>query len=177
MSNWTISLVLLLSVVSPWQRTAYATSESSPVFRDPFTLKLRVDKDHYYEQRFDKVPYVVQNDVYLFAGENFGITLDIKENQVSGIVYQPDLTKADVWFSFSQSKDLQDGKGMMLIIQNKSKHKLLLDALMTVPGRKDIQKTSIVPIEAGLSDYEAWPHPIVQLVLRNPRFSEEKLTH
>ncbi|MGC2628034.1 MAG: hypothetical protein WA269_14485, partial [Candidatus Udaeobacter sp.] len=78
---------------------------------------------------------------------------------------------------FSQSKDLQDGKGMMLIIQNKSKHTLLLDALMTVPGRKDVQKTSIVPIEAGLSDYEAWPHPIVQLVLRNPRFPDKETTH
>jgi hypothetical protein len=65
---------------------------------------------------------------------------------------------------------------MMLIIQNRSKHKLLLDALMTVPGRKDIQKTSIIPIEAGLSDYEEWPHPIVQLVLRNPRFSDKQDT-
>src|SRR5450755_2869030 len=102
MRNWTISVVLVLSVVSSGQQTVYATAESSPVFRDPFTLKLRVD-NHYYDQRFDKVPYVVENDVYLFAGENFGITLDTKENQVSGIVYQSDLTKADVWFSFSQS--------------------------------------------------------------------------
>jgi hypothetical protein len=151
----------------------------SPVFREPFTLKLRVDKEHYYEQHFDKVPYVIENDVYIFAGEAFGIRLEIKNDQISGITYEPDVAKADVLFTFSQEKDLQGGKGMMLIIQNRTTHTMLLDALMTVPQSKAIQSTSIVPIAAGLSDYESWPHPIVQLVLRNPRFAEnpEKPNH
>src|SRR5229473_3239782 len=47
------------------------TDSAAPVFRNPFTLKLHIDKEHYYEERFDKIPYVEQNDVYLFAGESF----------------------------------------------------------------------------------------------------------
>ena len=66
---------------------------------------------------------------------------------------------------------------MMLIIQNKSKRKLFLDALMTTPADKEIHKTSIAPIPPGLSDYESWPHPIVQLVLRNFRFTEKDSSH
>ena len=44
---------------------------------------------------------------------------------------------------------------------------IAMDALMTVPGKKTIAGTTIIPIGAGLSSYESWPHPIVQLVLRN----------
>jgi hypothetical protein len=62
---------------------------------------------------------------------------------------------------------------MLLTIRNKLKRRLYLDALMTVPGEKEIYKTSILPIEPGLSDFESWPHPIVQLVLRDFRFSEK----
>jgi hypothetical protein len=61
---------------------------------------------------------------------------------------------------------------MMLVIRNKLKRRLYLDALMTLPGKEEILKTNIVPVEPNLSDFESWPHPIVQLVLRNFRFSE-----
>jgi hypothetical protein len=144
------------------------------VFREPFTLKVRVDKDHYYEESYDKrIPYVSENDVYLFSGENFGINLNLKGDEVAEVVYQPDIKKADVWFSFAQSKEL-GGAAMMLIIQNKMKRQLHMDALMTVPG-KEGNYTSILPIEAGLSDYESWPHPIVQLVLSNFQLSESQI--
>lgn len=139
-------------------------------YREPFTLKLRVDKDHYYEEPYDKrIPYVAESDVYLFSGENFGVNLSIKGDDISEVIYQPDAKKADVWFSFKQAKELR-GIGMILIIQNKLRRTLYMDAVMTVPGKKEILKTSIVPINAGLSDFESWPHPIVQLIIRNIRF-------
>ena len=53
------------------------------MFRDPFTLKLRVDKDHFYEEHYDKrIPYVAESDVYLFSGENFGVNLNIKGDDI-----------------------------------------------------------------------------------------------
>ena len=166
---------LCLPKSAPSQEQPSANPKSDTlVFREPFTLKLRVDKDHYYEEHYDKrIPYVAENDVYLFAGENFGVNLSIKGDDVVEVTYQPDSKRADVWFSFKQAKELPGGVGMMLIIQNKLKRRLYMDALMTVPGKKDILKTSIVPIQAGLSDFEEWPHPIVQLVVRNVRLSEK----
>ena len=37
---------------------------------------------------------------------------------------------------------------------------LQMDALMTLPGKKGIYKTSIPPVGAGLSNYESWPIPL-----------------
>ena len=143
-------------------------------YREPFTLRVRVDKSHYYEEHYDKrIPYVSDNEVYLFSGENFGVHLTAKSEEGIDVTYEPDPKKADVWLNFAQPKE--PGVGMMLTIKNNLKQKLRVDALMTVPGKLGIYKTSILPIEAGLSDFESWPHPIVQLVLRDFRLSESQI--
>jgi len=51
-------------------------------FRAPFVLKLRIDNERYYEEHFDRIPYVMGNDVYLFAGENFGVNVTVTGNQI-----------------------------------------------------------------------------------------------
>ncbi len=171
MSRVSILVLLGLSVITLAQTDA-DTTKSSIVFRDPFTLRLHVDKDRFYEEHYDrKIPFVADNAVYLFAGENFGINLIVKDGEVGEVLYQPDPAKSDVRLRFWQEKKLKSG--MMLVIENKTKKKLFLDALMTVPQSKGIHKTSILPVDAGLSNYESWPHPIVQLVLTNLRFSEK----
>jgi len=166
-----IPAVLLMTTLSFAQLQA-GQSAQEPVFRTPFDLKLHMDKEHYYQQHFDKVPYVIENDVYLFAGESFGINVTVTDNQISGVTYQPDPAKSDVWFIFTQEILKGVPEMMMLVTRNGLKHRLLFDALMTVPDKKGIFKTSIIPIEPGLSNYESWPHLIVQLVLRNFRFVE-----
>lgn len=144
----------------------------SVVFREPFTLRLHVDRNHYYEEHYDRrIPYVAENDVYLFSGEEFGVNVDLSGGQIAGVRYQPDPKNADVWFKFEQPQKL-GGSAMMLTIENKLKTGLRMDASMTVPGKKEVFKTSILPIEQGLSDFESWPHPIVQLVLRNFRTAD-----
>jgi hypothetical protein len=151
---------------------ANVANQSEPVFRSPFELKLRVDKDHYYDQKFERVPYVADGDVYLFVGEDFGVNVTVAGGGISQIVYQPDLKKADIDFKLTQEK-APGGFMMLLVTHNKLDRKLLFDALMTVPGKQGVYKTSVLPVEAKLSNYESWPHPIVQLVLRNFRFSPE----
>jgi hypothetical protein len=171
------TILLVLSVFLPLSLLAQTPTEASvpvPVFRDPFTLKLRVDKDHYYEERFEKAPYVADNDIYFFAGDHFGINVTMKGDQISGVSYQPNVAKADVEFKFTQDK-APDGRAMMmLVITSKLKRQLFVDALMTVPGKKEIYKTSVLPVQPGLAGFESWPHPIVQLVLRNLRFKGRK---
>ncbi len=42
---------------------------AAPVLRKPFTLRLKLDSDHYYEEKFTRdIPYVQDNSVYMFAG-------------------------------------------------------------------------------------------------------------
>jgi hypothetical protein len=171
-AGWVMALAMLTITTLGFAQSQTGQGASEPVFRTPFDLKLAIDKEHYYEQHFDKIPYVIENDVYLFAGESFGINVTIVDNQITGITYQPDSAKSDVWFIFSQEITDRVPKMMMLVTRNGLKHRLLFDALMTIPDKKGIFKTSILPIDPKLSNYESWPHPIVQLVLRNFRFVE-----
>lgn len=173
-----LSLILAttVSVVVFADQNTPAADTNGIVFREPFKLSLHVDKEHYYEQEFGKIPYVHDNNVYLFKGDAFGIDLNITNQTIQRISYQPDTNKAAVAFTFAQ--ELRDnGEGMMLlVIRNQTKHKLFIDALMTVPKREEPQKTSILPVEPGLTGYESWPHPIVQLMLRNIRLTEKSVT-
>src|SRR5712692_9741984 len=99
-------------------------TDQKPTFREPFTLKLRVDKDHYYEQHFDKVPYVGENDVYLFVGDHFGVNLNDTKAEFLTVTFQPDTAKADVQFGFTQEKGPKDMVMMLLTVQNKVNRQL-----------------------------------------------------
>jgi hypothetical protein len=142
-----------------------------PVYRSPFSLELHIDDEHYYEQKVDHVPYVADGDVYLFAGEAFGVNVTVVGDRLTRITYQPVPAKADVEFKFTQEKS-HDGFMMLLVTRNKLKKKLFFDALMAVPGKTGIYKSNVLPVDPNLSNYETWPHPIIQLALRNFRFSE-----
>jgi hypothetical protein len=160
-----LAAVVLLFPVSILPQTPHSSDAAAPVFRAPFTLTIQNGKETYTEQ-FEKIAYVADNDVSIFAGEHFGINFTMADDKISQVTYQPDLSKADVTFKFEQQKGM-----MMLTIKNNVKRQLLLDALMTVPEKKDFYRTSIIPIEPGLSSSEVWPHAIVQLVLRNFRLA------
>jgi hypothetical protein len=142
-----------------------ATETADPVFRKPFTLTLRVDKERYYEEEFKAIPYTFERDIYLFKGDKFGVRLSPE-----GVpVYEPDPKKADLELAFSQNVNSDGAAMMLLVLANHTTKTMEFEGLMTVPGRKDIQKTSLLPLGPGITNYESWPHPIVQLVLRNPR--------
>jgi len=149
-----------------------AKTDADAVFREPFTLKLHVDKEHFYEQKIGKIPYVYRGDVYLFKGDELGLTLDIQNDSVRSVKYQKDVKKADVTLKFTQRVFPDRTAMMMLDIHNNTKHTLNLDALMTVPSEKAILKTTILPVRPSLSGIETWAHPIVQLVLRNIRIAK-----
>ncbi len=154
--------------------TATAVEKDAPkqpakdlVFRQPFTLRLHIDKENYYEQEIGKIPYVADSVVYLFRGDEFGVTLQVQDNKITGVKYEPEIKKAEVTFKFSQEKLDEKTVVMMLVIRNTTKHPLEMEALMTVPGKEGFLDTTILPIPPGLTNYESWPHAIIQLALRN----------
>ena len=116
-------------------------------------------------------------DVYLFSGDEFGIALTITGDEIDAINYKKDPKKADVAFRFSQQVDEDKRNAMMMCrIINNTKHRLFFDGLMTIPEKEGIFRTSIIPLEPKLTNYESWPHPIVQLVLRNIRLKDKAPT-
>jgi hypothetical protein len=157
------SLALLICLAS----IGLTFAADDTVFREPFTLKLQIGKEHFYEENFGKIPFVYQGDVYLFKGDEFGLSLDIQGNFIRTVNYQPDLMKADVTLKSWQEVRPDSAMMMALKIQNSTRLTLHFDALMTAPNRKGVGTTSILPVQPGLASFESWPHPIIQLVLRN----------
>lgn len=147
-------------------------AQEQPVFRAPFVLRLHADKDHYYEQKFDRIPYVANNEIYMFAGESFGVRVTEGHDEPFRISYERNLGKADIVFNFSQHK-ASNSATMLLLIRNNMKRTVHFDAHMTVPGRQEIYETGLLPVKPGLENVESWPHPIVQLKLGNLRLSDE----
>jgi hypothetical protein len=154
------------------ERATKQKDEAGVVFRPPFTLRIRVDQEHYYEEKKGKIPYVYKGDVYLFIGDRFGLKIDVVDGAVRAVRYEHDLSKADLTLEFSEADPVNGKYTSMLKMQNRTRYTFVMDGGMTVPDRKDILETSINPVYAGLLHYEAWPHPIVQLALSHIRLQK-----
>ena len=169
-----VSAVLCVASMTSISAQTAAHRSNGPVLREPFTQKLKVDKDHYSEERYDRrIPYVSENEVYLFLGDKFGVNITVREGRIVNVRYQPDVAKADVWFRFEQPPELPGGVGMTLAIENKMKHGLSMEAKMSVPNKKGEIQASILPVKAGKNGLEIWPHPISQLVLGNLQLTKD----
>ncbi len=172
-------LVLILSafafVCFAGNATLKTAAQKKDNVRAPFELKLRFDKEHVYDQKVLEQPYVQQESVSLFCGDDYGINVKIENDEIAHITYQKVTAEADITFHFWQEVD-KDGKQMMMCnIHNNLARKVYIKAVMTIPFKKGTYKTSIMPVEAGLSGIEIWgAHTIVQMVLYNFRFKGDK---
>src|SRR5689334_23457595 len=139
------------------------SSDDKVVFRPPFTLKVPVDREHYYEEKKGKVPYVYKGEATLFIGDAYGLKIDVENGRVRSVRYERNLSKADVTLEFAQGDPVNGKATSFLKMKNHTRYTFLMDAAMTVPDRKDILATSFDPVRAGIWHFEFWPHPIVEL--------------
>ena len=160
-------------VPSSAAKAGSSTAKAVPVMRKPFTLHLKIDKDHYEDFPYAKQSYVSENEVYLFSGDKFGVNLIVKEDQVVTVRYEPNVSKADLVFGFEQPRELQNGVAMALTIDNKMRRDVSMEAMGGIPGKKQPFKDKIAPVKAGKSSTEFWPQPIAQLVLGHFQLTSE----
>lgn len=172
-----VSLVLMLMLLhspqAPSQDLSPSRQQKSDelALRDPFTLKLKLQGGSNYEEHFDAVPYVKDGSIYIFPGEKFGVNAQVDGDKIASLSYVKDAAKADIRREFTE-RGGGNGVMMLLVIENKLKQTLYLDAGMQVPNRKGAYKTSILPVIGGKAGFESWPHPISLLILRNLRFTK-----
>lgn len=121
--------------------------------------------------RDNAVPYVKDGSIYILPGEKFGVNAQVDGDKIASLSYVKDTGKADIQLEFTK-KGGGNGVMMLLVIHNKLKQTLYLDAGMQVPDRKGAYKTSILPVVGGKAGFESWPHPISLLILRNLRFTK-----
>jgi hypothetical protein len=156
---WMISLIFIFPTGQPQSPTPQTPL---PTTRGPFTVKLKLADGTRFEKDVADVPYIADSEVHIFAGESFGLNATISDGEVSQLAYQKNSKKADIELSFSQQKSL-----MILMTNNKLKRELHFDALITLPGETRTHATSTIRIRPGLSSFESWPYPILELTLRN----------
>lgn len=162
-----LALMASLALAAPCSAQTQA-DPSAPALRQPFTLRLKLDRDHYYEQKFTRpVPYVRDDSAFLFAGESFGLKLGMAGGKISSVAYVRQPAGADVELDFRQFV-AGDGLGiMMLTIKNNLKQTLYVDGAITTPGDKNVYSTAINPIKPGQRSVESWAQPIIELRLHN----------
>lgn len=115
-----------------------------------------------------KPVHVADNNVLLLAGDKCGVNLTGPADGTSlNVAYQPDLKKADLVLTFKKESGMT-----ILTIENRAGHWLSYEAYMKVPKRDGSYKTSVIPVGPHLSNFESWPHPIEELVLKNFKFSD-----
>ena len=68
----------------------------------------------------------------------------------------------------------RNDKFVMLVLKNGFQKILHVRALARLKGRKDYFETSILPIQAGLMDFESWQPEIEEIVLFDFKLSDAK---
>ena len=136
-------------------------------------------------------PFVDENGVVsIYAGEALEISFDrsdlthpkfvrgLEHVDLQGLKgYQPDAPPPDPSMPALLSLELrqEDGKpNMTLVLRNETGVPLKFDVTMVVPtpdGMKEAH-TSTCPLFPGMMGDEAWPHPVVLLLISNFRKAE-----
>ena len=115
------------------------------------------------------VPYVTDKGaIVILPGEQFVIAFEIENGKIVNAQPNPaggSLSDA-VEVSFKQIDS-----SMMLTVANNMSKPVKYDATMKAPDDRMVY-TSSCPVDAGLSNFESWPHPIKFLELSNFRFQD-----
>jgi hypothetical protein len=121
--------------------------------------------------RSNGVPYVTDKGaIVIYPGESFAIVFEIEDGKLVNAQPVPaGGSRSDVVeVSFKQIDS-----DMMLTVANNLSKLVKYDATMKAPDDRMVH-TSSCPVDAGLSNFEQWPHPIRFLELSNFMFQDER---
>ncbi len=143
--------------------------------RTPYTLKIEVDKNNFYEDQIGATPYVYPNNgMQIYPGETIYVEVVEENGIIKSMKAVKEITKpkTTLTIKFSQKSENKIHQMMMLEVQNPFPKNLIYDAIMFLLTNKKWVKTSIYPVMAGLSGIETWPDIIISLGLSNWRFTD-----
>ena len=120
--------------------------------------------------RSNGVPYVTDKGaIVIFPGEQLAIAFAIENGKI--VNAQPNPVGGSLPNAVEVSFKQTDSGMMMLTVANNLSKTVKYDATMKAPDGRMVY-TSSCPVDAGLSNFESWPHPIKLLELSNFRFQD-----
>jgi hypothetical protein len=132
------------------------------------TVRLKLNDKEYFEMEFPKAPYVADGFINVLAGEELLVEFDDADGTLSNPHYVKAATKPEKTISFRLE---QSDKGTILRVKNPFSKSIVYDCLIQHYSEQRLQKTSIVPVKAGLMSFEMWPYPVAQVVISNVHYT------
>jgi len=141
-----------------------------PTVRKSVAVELVTDKKKPYIEHFEDVPFVTNNKVCLFPGENFGVDVTVNGKAVV-VTYNPRHKKADVEFWFRQQKASNNNRQFMILeVESRLSRMLTFNAALIFPEQKRDYDTHIFHVNPKEQNFYSWPRPTVKLTLEDFRF-------
>lgn len=155
--------------------TSICYSQNDVTERESFILKLAVDSEQFYETNVPKSKYFVkENILQIYPTEKINVEVEIKSDTIFSMKVVKEIVepKSTIQIEFFQNVKDKKPEGMMLKVKNPFDKKLNYNAMMYIVGNKKWIKTSIIPIQPNLMNYEMWNDVIITLVLEKWRFEK-----
>ncbi len=152
---------------------ALAFGQNDKAYRDEFTLKLPVNGAQFYEQKVDKSPYFVKENVLqIYPGENLFIEVEKTKTEITSMkVVKENLNpQKTIIVEFTQTTKERKSESMTLKIVNPFDKDLEYKAMMFIVGHDKWIDTNVYPVRAKLTSFEMWSDVIITLVLTDWKF-------
>ncbi|MBX2905692.1 MAG: hypothetical protein KF744_06620 [Taibaiella sp.] len=136
--------------------------------RTPYTLKLVVDEENFFESEIAAGKYVNgQNAVQVYPGESILLEADLKDGKIGTLscVKENLHPERTITVSFMQHTTGKKHELMMLEVTNPFSERLSYQAGIYLMKSEKWVKTSVLPILPKLKVYETWPDMIVSIAL------------
>jgi hypothetical protein len=164
--------VLLFSIV-PFNLIG---QDTTVLKRTPYTLRVNVDNDNFYEDQIGATPYVFPNNgMQVYPGETIYVEVEQENGVIKRLkaVKEINNPKTTLTITFSQESENKIHQMMMLKIQNPFPKDLGYKAKMFLLKQNKWVNTNVYPVTAGLSAFETWPDIIISLALGNWEFIDK----
>ncbi|MDD4969659.1 MAG: hypothetical protein PHT07_09550 [Paludibacter sp.] len=146
----------------------FVLAQNEKPYRDAYTLRLPVDGKQFYEQKLEKSPYFVkENILQLYPEEKLFIEVEITKNKITSMkVVKENLNpEKTIKIDFTQSISNRKNEYMKLEIVNPFKKDIEYKALMYILGHDKWIETNVYPVRAKLTGIEMWNDLIITLAL------------
>jgi hypothetical protein len=168
----TLAFALLLAAGEQAPPASGEDPCSTVTCRPAGDVEVRLDRDTGMTVSFPRMPYAFKHAIYVLVGEAFSVKYPAVGQRLGHGVYVPPAEPKPAGIHVRLWQE-QDGS-TILAIENTTKRTVVYEIAMQLPKESRLRKTTALPVEAGLTNYEQWPHPVAQLLLYNVRLEGER---
>jgi hypothetical protein len=150
--------------------------DTSVLKRIPYTLRIDVDKESFYEDKIGATAYVFPNNsMQIYPGETIYVEVEQDNGTIKSMKAVKEIKNAATTLAikFIQNSENKIHQQMVLEIHNPFPKNLVYETKMFLLKSKRWMNTDVYPIVAGLSAFETWSDIIISLGLGGWKFTDK----